>query len=117
MSFSRTARYNKDMKKIILILLLVLQACGKASDPVPVSLGSLADSECKIEDVCTYANVPGYECQTVRMNSETTCVITKEDYEFSPGCDPSNPDKTCQAWGHAPYPCCQTIQGPGPSAH
>jgi hypothetical protein len=107
---------------MIVLIALILSACGKESQSLSeaFNVANLKDSECQIKDSCTHANVAGYVCETVRYNVQDRCVITKQDFQTDPHCDPSHPNATCSsgAWGgkQTSFPCCQTIQGPGPAA-
>lgn len=108
-----------------LFLLVLLTACGQSNNPITPDF-----SNCAVINKCTHANVPGYVCQPenyLKSNSVyipaqffmgKSCLITMQDYEASPGCDPSNPSQVCGGgWGNGgqSHPCCQTIQGPGPA--
>lgn len=104
------------MRYLIITFMLFLVACG---GPTPVVPTYIPDSGCKVENLCTYASVPGYQCQSVRQVSGDTCTIVSMDYQTTPGCDVNAPSNTCYSggWGTpvVSYPCCTTIQGPGPS--
>lgn len=123
------------MRYLILTLIFLISACGKAPDQTPIAATpvsvSIPESACEMRDSCTYADVPGYECVASRWEPTTgdgaqlpetfykgaKCVITKEDHEFTQGCDISNPTAMCiqGGWGSpkTQVPCCQVIQGPG----
>lgn len=110
------------MKKFSLLLLFVLSACGKA--PVagaPVMGIDLPDSACTEKNLCTNPAAPltGYACAANRTDTATGCEITRWDTQTDPSCDPSQPNQVCQGggWGSksATYPCCRTVNGPGPS--
>lgn len=124
------------MTKYILATLMItlLSNCGRA--PVASITTPLGTNPCEVRDSCTYSDVPGYACQSttwypgiainfVKPNAAwfngSSCVITKEDYSYDSGCDPTNPTQMCSmgSWGGGPsqsYPCCQLVQGPGSSS-
>lgn len=112
-----------------LAIIFLLSGCGSATVP---SISNGLDSECLIKDSCTYANVTGYQCQSLRYQPDigdgTTiplshyngypCIIAKEDFQTDPSCNPAQPNQTCTSgWGSSSttFPCCRAIQGPGPS--
>jgi hypothetical protein len=99
-----------------IISLMVLVACGDGhGNPGPSSTALSQTANCKQEDLCTNANVLGYDCAAVTIQTSDGCIVAKQDYELDPNCNPQNPDNVCKDWNGGTYPCCQTIQGPGPS--
>jgi hypothetical protein len=108
--------------------MLILTGCGKDPEQGGNNF-SLPDAACEIRDVCTYVNVPGYQCEATRWNTDSgngtalpasffggaPCVITKDDWQTDPKCDPS---QTCTGWGVSgnTVSCCDSVQGPGPAS-
>lgn len=117
---------------MMISLMSLMIGCGQAPAANQLSATQLPESDCVVKDDCTYSDVAGYQCQALRYDVDAgdgaslpasffngaSCVITKQDYQTSPDCDPTSPSQMCSVgggWGSAPaeYPCCQLVQGPG----